>query len=97
MRRIVLLITVAAMMAAMLLTTPIPALADHRDLGNVTCDDVLTNIPENPDMCIVDPDSIPTGESFQCDNVMSEVAGRTGPFCVADVGLDIGYLVPLGP
>jgi hypothetical protein len=97
MRHIVLLITVAAMMAGMLLAAPIPALADHRDLGNVTCDDVLTNIPENPDMCIVDPDSIPTGESFQCENVMSEVAGRTGPFCVADVGLDIGYLIPLGP
>jgi len=96
MRRIVLLITVAAMMAAML-AAPIPALADHRDLGNVTCDDVLTDIPENPDLCIVDPDSIPTGESFRCDNVMSEVAGRTGPFCVADVGHDIGYLVPLGP
>jgi hypothetical protein len=96
MRRIVLFITVAAMMAAML-AAPIPALADHRDLGNVTCDDVLTDIPENPDLCIVDPDSIPTGESFQCDNVMSEVAGRTGPFCVADFGRDRGYLVPLGP
>lgn len=86
----------ALMVAAMMAAAAVPALADHLDLGPVLCDDVLTGIPENPPFCVVDPASIPTGESFQCDNVVYEIADQTGPFCVVDGGIELGYLIPLG-
>lgn len=81
---------------ALMMATAVPAFADHLDLGPVTCDDVITGIPENPPLCVVDTGSIPAGESFQCANVLYEVADVTGPFCVVDGGIDISYLVPLG-
>lgn len=69
----------------------------HLDFGPVLCDDIITRIPENPPLCVVDPYSIPVGESFQCANVLYEVADVTGPFCVVDGGIEISYLIPLGP
>jgi len=96
-RRIGMMFVAALMMAAMMMTAAAgPALADHLELGPVLCDDVLTDIPENPPFCVVDPSSIPSGESFQCDNVVYEIADVTGPFCVVDGGIELGYLIPLG-
>ena len=83
-------------MAAMIAAAAVPAFADDLELGPVLCDDVLTDIPENPPFCVVDPDSIPTGESFECANVVYEIADVSGPFCVVDGGPELGYLIPLG-
>ena len=94
MRRIRLLLTVTTTMTMLVMMTAVPAMADHTELSDVECADILTGIPENPDFCVVDTSTIDAGETFQCDNVL--FLEENSPYCVVDGGTDLGYLVPLG-